>query len=314
MRFILACLALLATPAHAATVFATPSTFAAVMGSVRPGDTVLMVGQFGQLDIAGRKGVTLDFSASTSPAGSAVERLTVANSSDVTVKGLTCVTRTPVINRACLEVFSSSRVSIDGATIRSRGVGNGLTVAGSTDTTILNASVTGARNCAAVYDSTGFTIRGLKVSGCQIDGLDLWRVHSGLVDGLECRDFDLRDDHHPDCLQLLSAKGQAPTSDVTVQNSTSSGPMQGFSAFDHGTGGYDRITFIGNRVQTSYAAGLYMVECRSCTLVNNAVETLPGAQFRASITVTRVLNLTSCGNSIAAGAGKKGVAPIACKP
>jgi parallel beta-helix repeat protein len=294
MRLILACVALflLSGYAHAqpfittGPVFATPSTLAATIAKAPCGATVLLAGEHPKTVLKGRQcppdaPLTLDMTRATF---------------------------------AGFGLQSSTGVTVLGGVYKAVAPNDGIAVAGSSDVVLKAPTVIAARNCLGIYSSARVTVDDANLSGCQIDGADVWYSQFVTISRLACHDFDLRDNHHPDCVQLLSSYKLGITSDVTVRDSLAYGAMQGFSGFDHGTGGYDRVRFINNTAKVTYAAGLYLVECRNCTLTGNTVETLPGAQFRASITTTRTSNLISCGNSIAAGAGKKGVLPIACKP
>jgi len=286
----------------------TADGWSRAIARAQPGQTLKLSGAFPALDIKGRNwspSVTIDATDAT------IDSLNIEDSSGVTLVGGVYEPSAPRPAKAAVQANRSSRIVFQSVKVRNAAPGDGIAFAASQDTEIRNSSVDGARNCSGIFTSTGVTVSGLEVKGCRIDGLDIWYSHQVTVEKLSCSDFNLVDKHHPDCVQLLSRKDDTPTSDITIRDSIAVGAMQGFSGFDHGTGGYDRVRIINNTARVTYATGVRLMACRQCEVSGNKVETLDGAQFRANIVTDG--DTVRCGNVIAAGAGKPGQNDPRCR-
>ena len=273
----------------AALITATPATFAAKVDDARPGDTVqLATGDYGAAVIASKKWspvVTIDARAAR------FTGLKITGVQGLRIRGglITSAVREPDFLPVAL-VEKSQDVGFDGLTVEGPGgpggigtpggAGTGLVVRSSDDVTVDNGKFTGLRKGIVYNMVTGGHIKDTKLSSLRVDGINLAASHRITVQRVECFDFSpIVPLDHPDCVQLWSTKGKPPTSDITIRDSKASGTMQGFTAFDHGTGGFDRVTIVNNVVRNNYPHGIALYAARNSVVRGNDIASIAGSRF-----------------------------------
>ena len=177
-------------------------------------------------------------------------------------------------------------VTFDGIKVTGTGrTGFGLNIRWGEKVTVTGSSFTGLHTGIILNDTQHSQVTNTSFASMASDGVDIADSHFITVDNIECSDFHVVAPDHPDCVQLWSIKGKPPVSDITVKNSRATGTMQGISGFDHGDGGFDRITVTGNTIRTTYSHGIALFSARDSLIEGNRIETLPGAQWPARISI-----------------------------
>ena len=273
----------------AALITATPATFAARIDSAKPGDTLqLAAGDYGSPTIARKTWapvLTIDARAA---------RFTgwmVTGVQGLRIRGGTVTSSVREPDHLPVAVVDKSQdVGIDGTSFvgpggpggvgTPGGSGTGLLVRYSQNVTLDNGKFSGLRKGVVYNMVTGGHIKDTMLTSLRSDGINLASSHQITVQRIECVDFSpIVPVDHPDCVQLWSVKGQEPTSDITVRDSKATGSMQGFTAFDHGTGGFDRLTFINNIVRNNYPHGIAMYAARNSVIRGNDIASIPGSRY-----------------------------------
>jgi len=295
MRLILACLALLVLGgyAHAATVFATPSTVKATFAAAQAGDTVMLApGEYGIITVPkGAASLSID-AGQASIARLRIDGVTGLNWKDGVFDPRKLDHWTPTIY-----VTGGSGVHIDGVTISDGWTNHGASFRDTTDFTFTNARLDKLKVAVICQNSTDFVIRGVGITDKGWDGVDIKSCRKGVVEYVTCLGTKLIGANHPDCVQLDSADTtKPPTSDITIRYNFAYGQTQGFNGFTSTGLGYDRILIEENR---AYIAGqsnaITLIKARDSVVRNNHVRTLDTQRDAARVTVTGERN-TVCGN------------------
>ena len=279
--------ALLVTLA-AALLAATPLTLDAQLAAAKSGDTVKLSAEaYPAVRIAGRKWatpVTLD------ARGATLATLTIADVTGLRVVGakLTGTVAEPFWIRL-VDIRGSSDLAFDGLDLTGKErAGFGLYATLTRNLTIENSTFKRLHTGIQFDEIDGGRIAASDFRDLRSDGVDLAASRKIVVDNIECSGTEPKLEppaDHPDCVQMWSKKGVTPLADITIRNSRAFGKTQGFSGFDHGEGGFDRITITGNTVRVTYPDGISLHGARDSTIAGNRVETLPGAPWQAKITV-----------------------------
>ena len=251
----------------AALLAATPSTLSNVVAAAKPGDTIrLAPANYGVLKIVNRSwNPPVVFEA----AGATIPFVAIGNSSGVTWRGGTVVG------------FG------DGA----YATGYGFKMQHSSDISITGVKISEVRTGIVVDTSSRVRVANNDLSKVSADGIDVALSRNVAIDGNSCHDFATSPGAHPDCIQLWSRPTAPPTADVTITNNSAIGEMQGIGLFDSNLrdgvpdGGFDRITITGNKVLNTMAQGIAMYNCRSCTVRDNNINSLPGYKNKAQLNV-----------------------------
>jgi hypothetical protein len=135
------------------------------------------------------------------------------------------------------------------------------------------------------------------------DGIDIALSRRIVIDRTSCQDFKRTPGAHSDCIQLWSRPTAAPTADIHVSNTVAAGDMQGVTAFNHvrngvDDGGFDRIVFANNDIRITFAQAVSLYDCRNCIARDNYIDTWPGAHNRARLVVQGQSDVAQCGNVV----------------
>ncbi|KQR81187.1 hypothetical protein ASG07_12010 [Sphingomonas sp. Leaf343] len=322
----IAALSLLASPAVAADLTATPSTFAAQLKKATCGDVVtLQPGEYGAVALSNYSapGVAAEVPA-TDKAKAIAAKCSAANRLEIraeagtfrtiTLRGLHGVSwyggvvSAPLgVDTPGVSIDSSRFVRVAGVTVRGHKVG-----------------ITAVRG-------SDYEIVGNRMQGLRSDGINVTMAQRVLIEGNQVVDtrpiratYDARgkllvDGDHSDCIQFWSTVGKAPTADLTIRNNYCRGEMQGIVAFNAGAGGLDRILIERNLLDgLEYWNGIVMYEARNSAIRNNIVMTKRGAIARNNgqpiktwIYLRSPVNTVACGNDVPAMPGGEGTG--ACK-
>ena len=167
-----------------------------------------------------------------------------------------------------------------------------------------NVTVTGVKfnalRVGIVFDHvTGGEVSNNSFTAMRADGVDLAVSRQIAVTHNACASFNVDVGEHPDCIQAWSKQGEPPVADITVTGNSAIGTMQGISFFDSGTvGGFDRVTITGNHVTNTMGNGIAAYNCRSCTVKNNVVASLPDYLYVSQLVIAGG-SVTQCGNDVA---------------
>lgn len=292
----IAAVALLAgLPAGAATLKATAANYKQVFSVAKGGDTVVLSGSFGAISLRDRNyatTLTIDARGATF-----TDTFSMKYVSGVTLLGGNYGHYTSSL--VAIRVTGGDRITISKATIIGNGTSrHGIDVNATTNVTIDSSTFSGLGLGAGFIGVTGGKMTNNKSIGSSSDGFNVADSHKVLVSRNSCTGGSPKAGAHPDCVQMWSTKGNAPLSDIEVSDNIATGATQGFTLFDHGTGGGDRIKLLRNRVNTSYPQGIACYDCRNSFISGNILTTLPGSKWRTVINVVGGRNNTITGNSI----------------
>ena len=251
---------------------ATPANFAQKLAVVRGGDTlVLAPGNY--VEVAFRK---RDFSPPlTIEAGTARFRFVAENSSGIRVVGGILG---PALGDDPENTWKLGPLGYAAKVTRSRDIGfNGTTFAD-------------AVRGLVIHQSTDIKIDRGTLTRLKSDGINISSSQRVTVNRSTCTEFSPRKGDHPDCIQMWSRPGWAPTGNVTLTNNVSKGEMQGFTGFNHvrngvDDGGFDNIVIENNRITGTYPQGIALGMARNSRVVGNTTRTLPGARWRVNVNV-----------------------------
>lgn len=255
---------------------ADPASFASVIAGAKSGDTVrLVAGRYPAITLRSRTfdpPLVVDASAATS-AGVLIYGSTGIRWTGGTIDG----SGNPKPNDFGFAAYGSRNITVTGVHF--------------------NSFVAGV-----VFDRvTGGEVSGNWLAHMWSDGIDLAVSRSIVVAHNACSDFQVANGAHPDCIQAWSRYGEPPTADITVTGNSAIGTMQGISLFDGikdgvPMGGFDRVKISGNTVLITEANGVTAMNCRSCVVRDNKVNSLPNYTYRAQLNVSG--SVVNCGNEV----------------
>lgn len=291
--------------AHAATVFATPSTIEATLKAAPCGSTVILVGSqpFGpSRGLSGRVCATpIIVSAGTVSVGA------------VYYKGTTGLDwRGGVL--AGFRGDGVSNVTLTGAAVLARAGGptSGVSINTGKNVVLQGLRLDGFATGVSFNRVDGFTVSGSSFTGMGSDGFQGAAVWRGTITGNDFRNFaPYVAGVHRDGIQLRSLAGVAPSSDITVSLNTLSLQMaQGITFTDHGEGGGDRIQVLDNVIQAGQPSGIGMTAVRFANVQRNAVTTFPGSPYQSRFVLAT--SASHCSNTAAGYGGKRALADQPC--
>lgn len=278
-----------------ALIAATPATLPAALGTARPGDTVrLAPGSYLPITLRDRSwlpAITLDARGATIVSQDpALSALTFANVTGVTVVGGIFIgPRSPPLQFWLRTISIETGRDLTFDAIRVEGVerrGFGLIAHRVTGLTVANSDFTNLHTAIQIDESTDAAVRNSRFFGLRSDGIDVAGSQRVVIEGIDCRDSQpqlTEPADHPDCVQLFSRRNWPPTADIVIRNNRAAGMTQGFTAFDHGEGGFDRVSITGNRVHTGYPQGIALYGARDSSITGNDVRTLPKSTYQTTI-------------------------------
>lgn len=277
-----AIVAAVAVPAAAATVVMTPSNIAAALAQLRPGDRLVMQGDFTtRLFFRDRDfgGVTVDASQATLRQG-----MRLRNVQNITFSGLKVGTPgVGTTDRFALQIDGSRHVSIANALVHGNGgsAGTGLRILNSSHVTVRDSVFDGLLDGLTLITSPdSLLVRNQFLRGGS-DGIKLVDNQRVIVSGNSCAQFSLQPGVHADCIQMWSVTGKPLQSDVYLLNNSAVGDQQGFASFDPSTHSGTRLTFAGNYAITATPHGISCFGCSNSRFEDNVISSLPNSQWRA---------------------------------
>lgn len=286
----------IALPASAVTLSATAATFDVTLNSLAAGDTLAMVGYFGEVRLTNRafaQTITLDGTNATFST-----TMVFDNVRNVALRGGTFNIGNNGGYAKGVAVYNGANVYIDGITVNGGGTVDqfGVTVNGTHNAQVTNSKFKGLYSGIAVGAVAGGFLAKNTFTASTSDGIDIADSHGVTATRNICTGAVPRAGAHPDCIQMWSVVGHPLESDIFVTYNTSIGATQGFTNFDAGL----RITISNNTVSSTYAAGVACYDCVSSIITNNIVSTLAGAPYQSQVIVRGGSGNTVTGNSIAA--------------
>lgn len=294
-RAVIAACALFTVPAASATITVTPATFNAAIAAARAGDTLNLVGTFGNISIANRH------YASRLTIGAAYATftgtVTLNNDSNIYFGGGTFnIAGAPDYTKAVV-VYGGRNIAFNAPTMTGSAGGEGIVFSGTTGASVANGTFTGLQVAVVLGSVTTGTVSKNTVIGAVSDGIDIADSHGVTASYNSCSGGQPGMGVHPDCIQLWSVTGKPLQSNIVVRNNIATGPTQGFTAFDS-MGGEERIQIINNIVNTSFSQG---VACYSCVYSNisyNTLTTMPGSTYKTNLNVIGGRGNTVIGNVV----------------
>lgn len=312
---------------------ANPTNAAEVLSSARDGDTVVLSkGVYKSLRMPKRTFATplvIDASAAT------IEGLSGRGVEGLEIRGGTFRLPPPFISPKNGQLVYHQGVRLDQVkNVRLLGIammgpgaypdappetfgdGTGILIAQSEGIEVADSKFAGLKNGVVMSRVAKFRILRNAFEGQRSDGINVGEGREGLIEGNECRGTRIRDNEHPDCIQLFSRPTSEPTADVIIRKNRVTGDTQGIFLGNKtregvNDGGFDRILIEDNDLNVSFPNAIALVDARSSTIRNNRIETFPGAKWIARVNTRGAI--TMCGNVVKAGAGKSGAKDPACK-
>ena len=283
----------------AALLAATPATLATRFAEARAGDTIRLAEDFYPIiRLANRDwpvAVTLD-ARGANFAGLVLDKVGGLHVQGGSFVG--SVAEPDFVN--VIEVNHGRDISFDGATISGTGAaGFGANFHWGDDVAVINATFKGLLKGVIFNEVAGGRIADTGFTHMRSDGINIAASHDVVVERVTCSAFSPIPTDHPDCVQMWSVKGLPPTADITIRDNHATGAMEGFSGFDHGDGGFDRIVITGNVVRVSYPHGIALYGARASVVEGNDVATLAGAQYQARINIIDSVDVKQRKNKVA---------------
>jgi hypothetical protein len=287
----------LAVPAYAVTLMATSSSFSSVFASANAGDTIVLSGRFGRLDLANRSFDTPLRIDATRASFSGPLNIVRLNGLSVTGGRFGPGAWQ---NAGTIRVFESSNIGFTRPILTGDGLGaaRGLTFTNSDGFSVTGGSFSGFRLAIGVIESTDGLLASNRITRATSDGMNIVGSHRVTARGNVCSGGIPSAGAHPDCIQLWSIAGKPPQSDIRLLRNVANGPTQGFTSFTPANGGGLRISMIGNRVNTSMPQGIACYGCVDSIITDNVLTTLPGSLYRTSLNVVGGSNNIVARNSI----------------
>jgi hypothetical protein len=318
--------------AGGATLTATPATFHAVVARAKGGDTIVLArGDYRGVRLTGqafKPNLVIDAGAGT------FHGLELRGVQGLSLRGgvyrLPPTTTHPRDGRTvfgqALRMDNVHGVEVVDAQVTGPGVlepdgpygeGYGVFVVRSNGVSVLRSQFRGFKSAIVLSKVADFKLVSNQFRAMRSDGIQAGESRRGLIEDNDCADTRIRDQEHPDCIQLWSRPTAPPTADIVIRGNRAVGTMQGAFLGNHvrdgvDDGGFDRILIENNVFDVGYPNGISISDGRNSIVRNNKVTTFAGARWRASINVRGVGASTVCGNSVKAAAGKPGIQDSPC--
>jgi nitrous oxidase accessory protein NosD len=331
---VIALAATLAVPAHAASLSADPNSLAKVFASAKGGDVIVLApGDYKGVQLAGR---TFSPALTLDAAKARIIGLEVRNLEGLVISGGVFQSAAPGVHPRTGQAVFRPAVRIDNArdvAVRSIraigpggtqdgdpfGEGTGISILRSGKVEVIGGQFRGFRGGVVLSKVDGFRLMGNQFTHMRSDGIQVGEGRNGLIEGNSCAETRIRDQEHPDCIQMWSRPTSLPTADVIIRGNKAVGKMQGIGLFNHvrngvDDGGFDRIVIEDNDLTVAYPHGIALYASRDSVVRNNRVKTMAGARWIANINIKGETRVTRCGNLVAAGAGRAGSTDARCAP
>lgn len=306
LRGLSVCLLLAGSPVGAKTLTATAATLKTVFASAVSGDRIVLSGTFAGMTLQTRvfsKAVVIDASAATF-----TNTLRIYNVTGLTILGGHFGSKTATLN--AVSVRGGSRITFTSpVVVGNRTSSHGIDFSGTSSVTVSGGTFTGLRSGVSLTSVTKGTLSNNQSLASTSDGFDVAASHNISITGNSCSGTKISTGAHPDCVQLWSIPGQAPTSDITIRGNTATGDTQGFSLFDHNQGGGLRIKMLNNTADITYTQAVACYECVDSVFTGNTISTQPGARWAARMSIIGGTN-NRIANNVIAPFVRSAVAPL----
>lgn len=317
-------------PAFAATLHADPRSLDQVIARARGGDmVVLAAGDYTNVRITDRQfspAVVIQASQAR------ITQLSLRNVEGLKIQGGHFRLAPPIVHPrtgkpaygAGIRMDMVRDIAVSGARLQgpggetegsAYGEGHGVFVVQGSGITVEDGSFAGLVSGIALSKVSGFRLVRNQFSHMRSDGIQVGEGRRGLIEANTCNATRIRDEEHPDCIQLWSRPTSLPTADVVIRGNRATGKMQGIGLFNHirngvDDGGFDRVVIEDNEITVGYPQAIAILDGRNSVIRNNRVETLPGSRWRASINLRG--DVRRCGNKVGAGGGTPGQTDKRC--
>lgn len=268
--------------ARSAILVATPATITSVFAAAAAGDTLELIGTFGNVRLQGRSFTT----AVTLDASHALFTDTLILQKDHNLKlwrGNFDIAGGSSYGRG-VAIWGGSNITVDQTTVHGNGSEVGVVFEGTAHAIVSNGKFDGLRAAIGFGEVIGGVVSGNRIIHAVADGIDIGDSHYVKASYNTCSLGTPGAGVHPDCIQLWSTTGHPVQSDITVSHNKATGPTQGFTSFSSGGGGL-RVAITYNSVTSSYPQGIACYDCVNSTISFNKVWTLPGAAHITNINV-----------------------------
>jgi hypothetical protein len=354
-------LSLVAAPAAAAVVTATPATFDAAWVAAGCGDTITLgAGDYGPRVLAPKacaaKPVVINAKAATTLTAWTAKRVSglelrdgplrsVGGGAALTFEGSKLADGSPGADCRNITVLRARAVgpfrAVPGEPFVA-GDGYGVGFSRCQDVAVQDSSFTGFKVGILFGQTSRAAAIGNACAMMRSDCINFGQVWGGRAERNVCHATIITGGEHPDCVQAYSrpfypnsTTAAPPTSDLVIAGNVCVGLMQCYFLGNHSRaypdgvtrddGGFDRVRVEGNLGVMGGGSAIGLIGVRGLILRGNEVRTLAGAPYLANINVKPsaapegdALTLAAptdvrCGNVVAAGAGKAGVAEPPCE-
>lgn len=183
-------------------------------------------------------------------------------------------------------------------------------VKSSRDISFENVTFTNAKIGMASARSNGLIIRDSRFTGMRSDGINSVGSSNVLIErniftdtrpipstGSKA-DGSWVDGDHCDAIQIWAPPDVPVATDIIIRDNIIEGPTQGINTFGPHGDGYQRIIVENNQINTSYAAGISVMNCTDCRVRYNKLWPNEKARHRINLRTDNSTGLF-CENDIA---------------
>jgi hypothetical protein len=151
-----------------------------------------------------------------------------------------------------------------------------VTVDSSQFVRITGADVVGSAGGISFSRGSDYQADHNRIHRTRNDAIDITQSQRVVIDQNRMFDFQAAPGVHMDGIQIFSATGQTPVSDVDITNNTIDGDAQGIDNFGDGPG-VRNLRVEGNLVGVTFWHGITLTNVKGLTLRRNIVATIPMA-------------------------------------
>jgi hypothetical protein len=305
----LSCLLALAGATQAATLAATPATFAGVLTRAHGGDVLkLAPGTYEGLAPKGwafAPGLTI---TSADPAHRAVlTNFDAHNIKGVTFSNLELLAKGPAY--FAFQVFDSTDVHFDRVNVhgvveegRPRNDAEGIRFSGGSSVSVTNSEFHDVKRAFAIGDTEGVTVSGNRAHDLQVTGFMFGgaTTHITVTDNTVWNIRPMPGDH-PDAIQFLTAGSKAPATDILVARNVvfrgEGAATQGIFFRDQvGTLPFERVTITDNLIVGTGYNGILVMGAKDLAVTGNELISNPGSTNNTWLRVETAQGVTASRN------------------
>lgn len=292
---------MITSPVGAANLIATASNLAATLNKIASGDSLSLVGNFGEVRLTNRSfDRTIEINATQATFATT---MVFDNVRGVALNGGTFNIGGNGAYAKGVAVYGGSNVYINGVTVNGSGDGAihqfGVAFSGTHNAQVTASKFSGLFTAIAYKSIVGGYLARNSVTAATSDGIDIADSHRVTASQNTCTGSAPSIGAHPDCIQMWSVAGKPLESDIVVTYNTSYGATQGFTDFDAGL----RMTISHNTVTSSFPAGVACYSCVDSDISYNTISTIPGALYQSHVGIIGGSNNTVIGNVVAPYSG-----------